>query len=236
MPHVRETGPKRPSNLLTFFLSQLSNITGMTEVTNEEPTDGLGAHTTIRMKGSNKALYDAQRSLAASVQSNFTWEPDTPTLAGTTNATHSQLTVLDKDKTFPHYFHTPKPGKEDKEFKERADLADKHSGSPTTPQTQLIQEYMTGAVKANVCKFGFIAADDGQEMIVLPGSCPGFNWSIPAIGTRVTFRTTWDTKTNKIRPESVRPEGNKKIETKPLQHKEVWTHPPSDLTKKTIGS
>ena len=157
---LRAIMPTIPTNLLTFFLSQLSNITGITEVTNEEPTDGLGAHTTIRMKGSDKALYDAQRSLAASVQSNFTWEPDTPTLAGTTNATHSQLTIWDKDKTVPHYSHTPKPGKEDKEVKERANLTDEHSGSSTT-QTQ---PYMTGAVKAieKNDKYGFITADDGK--------------------------------------------------------------------------
>ena len=213
----------------------------MTEVTNEEPTDGLGTHTIIRMKGSNNALYEAQHSLGTSVQSDFTWELDTPTHAGTTNATHMQLqmtqpAVLDKDKISPHYFHTPKPGKEGKEVKERADLADKHSGSSTTPQAQPINEYMKGCIKATHGNFGFIAMDDGQEMFVLPGSCPGFKWEIPAIGTRVIFRTMMDTRTKRIRAEAVRPEGNSKFETKPLQHKEVWTHSSSDLTTKPIGS
>ena len=43
-------------SFLSFFHFKLSNITGMTEVTNEEPTDGLGSNTPIRMKGSNNAL------------------------------------------------------------------------------------------------------------------------------------------------------------------------------------
>ena len=63
----------------------------MTEVTNEEPTDGLGTHTIIRMKGSNNALYEAQHCLGTNVPNDFTWELDTPTHAGTTNATHMQL-------------------------------------------------------------------------------------------------------------------------------------------------
>ena len=111
------------------------------------------------MKSSDQALYEAQRNLAASGQSNTTWELDTPALAGTTNANHSQLTIWDADKTFSYYSQTPEPGKEDKEVKERANLTDKHSGSSTTTQTQ---PYMTGAVKAKVDKYGFITADDGK--------------------------------------------------------------------------
>ena len=210
-------------------------------MTNEEPTDGFGTHTIIRMKGSTKALYEAQQSFGRSVKSDFSWELDTPTHAGTTNATHlqPQMTepaVLDKDKISPHYCHTPKPSKEGKEVKERAEPADKHSESSTTPQAEPIKEYMKGCIKASSGNFGFISVDDGQEMFVLPGSCPGFKWKILAIGPRVIFLIIMDTRTKRIRAEAVRSEGNSKFETKPLQHKEVWTHSSSDLTTKPIGS
>ena len=97
---------------------------------------------------------------------------------------------------------------------------------------------MTGAVKAieKNNKYGFITADDGKDLFVLPSSCPGFNWQIPKIGTRVTFLTTTDTRTNRIRADSFRSEGNWKFEAKSLQHEEVRTHSPSDLTRKPIGS
>ena len=87
---------------------------------------------------------------------------------------------------------------------------------------------MTGAVKANVDKYGFITADDGKELFVLPSSCPGFKWQIPAIGTRVTFLTTMDTRTNRIRADFVRPEWK--------EYGGVWTNPTSDLARRPIGS
>ena len=89
---------------------------------------------------------------------------------------------------------------------------------------------MTGAVKAidKTTHYGFITADDEKDLVVLPSSCPGFNWQIPKIGTRLTFLTTTDTRTNRIRVEYVR-----------LEWKEyggVWTNPPSDFTRRPIGS
>ena len=223
---LRAILPTAPSNLLTFFTSQLSDIPSITEVTNEETADGLGAHTTIRMKGSDQALYEAQRNLAASGQHNITWELDTPAFDGTTNANRWQLTMWEANKTYPYYSQTLEPGKEDKEVKERAKLTIEHSGSSTT-QTQ---PFMTGAVKAidKTTHYGFITADDGKDWFVLPKSCPGFNWQIPQIGTRVTFLSTTDNRTNRIRADSFRSEWK--------EYGGVWTHPPSDLTRRPIGS
>ena len=91
-------------------------------------------------------------------------------------------------------------------------------------------------MKASKGTFGFITVDDGTEMFVLPGSCPGFGNKILAIGTRVISRTVTDTKTNKIRATAVTPEGNSNFEVKPPQHNEVWTHSSSNPITKPIGS
>ena len=92
------------------------------------------------------------------------------------------------------------------------------------------QPFMTGAVKAidKTTHFGFIRTDDGKDLFVLPSSCPGFKWQIPKIGTRVTFLTTMDTRTNRIRADFVRPEWK--------EYGGVWTNPTSDLARRPIGS
>ena len=47
--------------------------------------------------------------------------------------------------------------------------------------------------------YGCIKAEDGTEMFVLPSTCPSFGNKLQAIGTKVTFRTVIDIKTNKIK-------------------------------------
>ena len=179
-------------------------------------------------------------------------ELDTPTYAGTTNATHLQPQVTahgttrtpdkpaaaDKDKTTPHDRHTLEPMKEGKEVNEIVNSADKHNESSTTPQAKPINKtkILKGYVKASKGPFGFIKVDDGTEMLVLPGSCPSFGSKIPAIGTRVTFGTVIDTKTNKIRAESVTSEGNSNPEATTSRRNDVWTHPRSNPSTKPIGS
>ena len=87
------------SNVLNFFTLRLSELPGITEVTKEETTDGPHTHTAIRIKGSEQALYEAQRNLASSEQYDITWEEDPPALAGTTNTNRWQTTTWEADKT-----------------------------------------------------------------------------------------------------------------------------------------
>ena len=79
-------------------------------------------------------------------------------------------------------------------------------------------------MKASKDTFGFIKVDDGTEMFVLPGSCPSFGSKILAIGTRVTFGSVIDTKTNKIRATAVTLEDNSNPEATTSQHSELRTH------------
>ena len=58
-------------------------------------------------------------------------------------------------------------------------------------------------MKTNDTTFGFIKVEDGTDMFVLPSSCANFGHQLPAVGTKVIFRTVIDAKTNKIRAETV---------------------------------
>lgn len=61
-----------------------------------------------------------------------------------------------------------------------------------------------GTIEKSGPQFGFIKQDSDQEpMFVLPNSCGG---EIPPIGTRVTYEIVEDTKTGRLRAESIGPE------------------------------
>ena len=179
-------------------------------------------------------------------------EPDTTTYTETTTATYVQPLVTahgttgtpDKpadaatDKTTPHYHHTLEPIKEGNEVKERANPAHKHSESTTIHHAKPINKtkVFKGYMKANEGTHGFIKVEDGTEMSVLPSSWLSFGNTLPAIGTKVTFRTVIDTKTNKITPEAVTLEGNSNPEATTSRRNDVWTHPRSNPSTKPIGS
>merc|ERR1712232_1407209 len=56
-------------------------------------------------------------------------------------------------------------------------------------------------------KYNFIIQDNGEEeILVLPGSCPGFDFVCPAAGTRVAYDVGAEPKTGRIRAECVEPE------------------------------
>ena len=59
------------ASILCHIQQKLSNTTGMTEVTKEEPTDRAGAHITLPLKGRTAALYEAQQNLERSVKCDF---------------------------------------------------------------------------------------------------------------------------------------------------------------------
>ena len=91
-------------------------------------------------------------------------------------------------------------------------------------------------MKANEGTYGFIKVKDGTDMCVLPSSCENFGHQLPVVGTKVTFRTVIDTKTNKIRAEAVTPEDNGNLQTTTFQRKDVWSHPQSNSSTKPIGA
>ena len=107
-----------------------------------------------------------------------------------------------------------------------------HHAKPIINKTKVFKGYM----KANEGTYGFIKAEDGTDMFVLPSSCPNYGHKLHAIGTKVTFRTVIDTKTNKIRAEAVTPEDNGNLQTTTFQRKDVWSHPQSNSSTKPIGA
>ena len=107
-----------------------------------------------------------------------------------------------------------------------------HHAKPIINKTKVFKGYM----KASEGTYGFIKAEDGTDMFVLPSSCPNYGHKLHAIGTKVTFRTVIDTKTNKIRAEAVTPEGNSNLEATTSRRKDVWSHPQSNSSTKPIGA
>ena len=214
--------------------------------------DRDGPHINLQLKGTTKALHQAQQRLERCYGRDVSLEPDTTTYAETTNATYLQPQVTahgttgtpDKpadaatDKTTPHYHHTLEPIKEGKEVKERVNPADKHSESTTIHHAKPINKtkVFKGYMKANEGTYGFIKVEDGTDMFVLPSSCPNSGNKLIAIDTKVTFRTVIDTKTNKIRAEAVSPEGNSNPEATTSRRNDVRTHPQSNSSTKPIGA
>ena len=64
-------------------------------------------------------------------------------------------------------------------------------------------EVVKGVMKKNEKTFGFIQAEDGTDMFVIPSACANFGHQLPAVGTKVIFRRVIDAKTNKIRADAV---------------------------------
>ena len=107
-----------------------------------------------------------------------------------------------------------------------------HHSKPIINKTKVVK----GIMKTNDTTFGFIKVEDGTDMFVLPSSCANFGHQLPAVGTKVTFRTVIDTKTNKIRAEAVTPEDNGYPEATTSQRKDVWSHPQSSSNTRPIGA
>ena len=58
-----------------------------------------------------------------------------------------------------------------------------HHAKPIINKTKVFKGYM----KASEGTYGFIKAEDGTDMFVLPSSCPNYGHKLLAIGTKVTF-------------------------------------------------
>ena len=183
---------------------------------------------------------------------NISGEPDTTTHTETTGATpvkplmseHGTIGTPDKPAdaaadttTTPPYHYTCEATKEGNEEKENP--AGKHRKSTTMHHSKPIinkTKVVKGIMKTNDTTFGFIKVEDGTDMFVLPSSCANFGHQLPAVGTKVTFRTVIDAKTNKIRAEAVTPEDNGYPEATTSQRKDVWSHPQSSSSTRPIGA
>ena len=103
---------------------------------------------------------------------------------------------------------------------------------PIINKTKIVK----GIMKTNDKSFGFIKVEDGTDMFVLPSSCANFGHQLPAVGTKLTFRTVIDAKTNKIRLEAVTPQDDGYPEATTSQHKHVWSHPQSSSSTRPKGA
>jgi cold shock CspA family protein len=66
---------------------------------------------------------------------------------------------------------------------------------------------VSGTIKSNGSKFGFILLDDGEtDLFVMPAQCTGFGGQIPPAGTRVLFTIGSDPKKGNPCANDVRPE------------------------------
>lgn len=70
------------------------------------------------------------------------------------------------------------------------------------------QAALAGTIIKATGQFGFIQQDSGGEnMFVIPSSCPSFGNQVPPIGTRVTYGIITDNRTGRPRADWVEPEG-----------------------------
>ena len=94
-------------------------------------------------------------------------------------------------------------------------------------------------MKKNDKTFGFIHVEDGTDMFVMPSACANFGHQLPAVGTKVTFRTVIDAKTNKIHAEAVGLQDNAQQshpEATTTQWKDEWPHFQSGFGARPIGA
>ena len=77
------------ADTLNHIQQKLRNTPGIHEVT----TDRAGPHITLQLKGTTRALHQAQQCLERCFDRDFSLELDTTTYAETTNATHMQHQV-----------------------------------------------------------------------------------------------------------------------------------------------
>ena len=194
--------PAEQINFLDYITRKLSEQPGINEVTSEETIEGSHKQTSIRIKGSIQALYDAQANLVKTGQQDVTWEKYPPSPAGAANPNRWQ--TWEPAKTHSPHPGTPEPSTEDKKAGREDKPPIQHSGSETTHTQPPTTGYMKNIHPSG--KFGFIKMDDDNDIFVMPSSCSGFIWKIPPIGTRVTFSTKFDTKSKKDKAINVRPE------------------------------
>ena len=73
----------------------------------------------------------------------------------------------------------------------------------------------------------------------MPSACANFGHQLPAVGTKVTFRTVIDAKTDKIRAEAVGLQDNAQQshpEATTTQRKDKWPHFQSGFGARPIGA
>ena len=196
--------PAEHTNLVEFLIKTLRQHPGITEVTKEETTGGSHTQTSIRIKGSIPALYEAQAELERAGQQYVTWEEYPPPQTDAAVANRRQTTQWETVTTYPPHPGTAVPSRKDRTPDEK--------GKPTiqqdVTQTAHTQPLMTGFIKAIAAgaKYGFIRMDDGNDIFVMPSSCTGFENKIPPKGTRVTFETRYDSRSKKEKAIFVQPE------------------------------
>ena len=138
-----------------------------------------------------------------------------PTEHGTSGTPDKPADAAADATTTPPDYNTREATKEGEEEKESP--AGKHGKSTTIHLTKPIAtkiEVVKGIMKTNDKTFGFIKVEDGTDMFVMPSACANFGHQLPAVGTKVTFRTAIDARTNKIRAEAVALQANTTANTK----------------------
>ena len=211
---LRAKIPFQYVNTLDHIQQKLRSMLGMHEVT-AVPN---GPDINLQLKGTAKALHDAQERLGRMIDLNIFEEKDRVQHTRTTDAIpaqpplpeHGTSGTPDKpadaaaDATTPPDYNTREATKEGEGEKESP--AGKHGKSTTIHLTKPIAtkiEVVKGIMKTNDKTFGFIKVEDGTDMFVMPSACANFGHQLPAVGTKVTFRTAIDAKTNRIRAEAV---------------------------------
>ena len=175
----------------SWIIGQLRLHSQVTEITKEETTEVPQPHITLRIKGSQKALYDTQAELAANGFHDVIWQEDPSVPSSALTPNYRRTTHWEPTKTYSPHSRTLDPSKNSKYAWEKA----KPDG---LSRNGVIKTIMEKGI------YGFIKTETDDDIFVLPSACIGFpdplregRNIIPPVGTKVIFEMGTDAKTGK---------------------------------------
>ena len=184
--------PAGHPDLGSYIIGRLNQHPQVTEIIKEETTGEPQPQITIRIKGSEQALYDTQAELAKGGYYDVIWQEDPLSPSSASSPNYRQTTHWETPRTYSPHSETLDSSKKAKSARENA----KPDGLPS--RNGVIKTIMEKG------KYGWIETVTDDAIFVLPSGCTGFpdplrdgRNIIPPVGTKVIFEMGTDAKTGK---------------------------------------
>ena len=209
---LRAKLPNMHTGQRSEIIKRLHLIPQVTEITIEETTGEPKPQTTLRIKGKDSALYDAQNDLEIGGYNDVTWQEHRlpPSTASTPD--DRRTTLRETPRSLSPYCETHASNKNTKYARDKT-KADRISRK--------------GIVKAIMDdkKYGFIRTECDEDLFVLPSACVGFpdpncdgRYKIPPVGTKVIFEISPDAKTGRNKAILVAPDEDRSRAPRKSKH------------------